>query len=203
MKSSEIQEIAIAEAAEAKQVEELVSAKDIKSFNDLRTVVQWIAEIKNKNKEVDEKRTSITKPIRQGLDEVNELFKPALNFLSIAEKSAKSRIISFISQCKIKQEELLQNFDMDASPEKKDAIVKQAEALDVPKIPGLSIREPWTGEIIDPVALFNWAFQNNPQALKVNEKVLVEITKATDGDPKIPGWRSFKKQTVVISPSKA
>lgn len=202
MKSNEIQEIAESETSEAEQVATFVSEKEIESTADLRTAIQWIAEIKNKAKEVDEKRTSITKPLRQGLDEVNDLFKPALKALSTAEADIKSRISSFIAQQKIQQEELLLNFDMDASPKDKQAIVKKAEALEIPKISGLSIREPWTGEITDPVALLNWALENNHQALKINEKVLVEITKATDGDPKIPGWKPFQKRTVVITPSK-
>lgn len=201
--NEEIQRIAEADSDEAKAVVEFVTNAELQSASDLQTFVQWIAEIKTKAKEIDEKRKSFTKQLRNVIKDIDGFFKPALDALTIAENSAKSRIKSFTAQSEIKQAELLKSMDVKLNPKERKAIMKKAEALEVPKIPGLQIRKTWNGEITDPIKLMDWAIENDAkEILRLDEKALVDLTKQLDRDPQIPGWKPYQDRTIVVTPSK-
>ncbi len=52
-------------------------------------------------KQIEDKRTSITKPLNQALREVNDLFKPAKNWLKKAEGFLKGKMLLAVKPMKL------------------------------------------------------------------------------------------------------
>lgn len=79
----------------------------------------------------------------------------------------------------------------EGSHEEASAAIEAASA-DVVDLAGVSVREEWTGEVVDAALI--------PREYLCPDVAKLEaITRATAGDPKIPGWRAFSRPAVRTS----
>lgn len=201
MLDPKIAPVAQAESEDASKVSALIAGKEIRDDDGLREAVAWTAEIKSKWAEVDEKRKGFTDPLRRVIDEINAFFRPALESLKEAEAGLKAKILEHVEGRLQGRKEALAEVAGMPDVAKRAIIVQHAEALLPPKISGLSIRESWTGELVDPLATIDWCITEHQELLLVHVKGLEALTKAAGRDPGIPGWRAFVKQTVAIGKS--
>jgi hypothetical protein len=190
---------------DAEQALLYVQDLEVETDQDIETSVKILAEIKEKHKEIEDKRKSFTAPLEKLKKELNAFFKPATDSLKKCEKTIKDKI----SECSRRRDEqrasLLSSVKHKAPEQKEDALslIEQADSLRMPKVEGLSTREKWTGEVESMQQIIDWAIVNNRfEVLLVNEKALMAITVAMNADPEIPGWNAKKTTTVAITASK-
>ena len=141
---------------------------------------ELLVEVKSRLKMVDDKRKSITSKMRAAITEVDDLFKPAISMLKDAEEALKSEMVGFREKARGMRDQLLAEGNVD------EAADYQEIAVD-----GVQIRRSWTGEVIDMDAL-------PAEYMVPDTKKLIDATKKAGGDPGIPGWRGYQKETLAV-----
>lgn len=160
--------------------------------------VRMIAEIKSQWTAVDAKRKSYTAKLAEVVDQFNAEFKPPLEALKEAEKTLKEKLAGF-AKARAEQRAALLLEAAEASEAgdraKAEALIAEAAGCEVPAVKGCSIRDVWTGEVVDAEAIPR-------EYLIPDEKTLKALSKARKCDPGIPGWRAYPSPTVTITVSK-
>jgi hypothetical protein len=183
---------------DAEATKGLVEDLKIENDEDLLMAVQWTAELKKRAKEIEAKKKEVTRPIGEGLDKITKFFKAPLDTLEKTEKIAKKLIEKHISVRISNRDDILKSIEFLSEEDRPEAIEK-ASKLIPPKIPGLSIRETWTGKVSDPDKLLEWIIEHKKyEYLQINIKALEQCTKSLKENPEIPGWRAYIKRIVVI-----
>lgn len=191
------------EVDKAEEIQALtLEGAPIISKSGMENAVVAIAEIRTNHDEVDTKRKSFVNPLKQVIKDIDEFFKPALNALKTAENDLKKKVEVFTTSSLERRDETLKKVSKATDVAVKESLLSKAEDLVPPKVKGLSIRENWTGEIVDEKKLINWAIKNSPDLLQINEKALKALTKAAGRDPEIPGWLAKANRSAVVTPSK-
>jgi len=191
------------DAQDALSVRELVNQMTIANNNDLKVATTWVAEVKTKATEIDDKRKAFVEPLRSVIDDINSFFKPAVDTLKDVETSIKLKITDFTTSRIAERDRILENLDINAANGEKALAIEKAEELVPKKIPGLSIRKNWTGSVADADMVIRWAIETQRHdLLTVNEKALKALTKSLGRDPKIPGFTAHLSQVVAITPKK-
>ena len=200
---TEVEKAIKPELESTEQSAALVEKLQVGNDAEMEVAAQWIAEVMTSKKDIDAKRKVFTGPLMAVVKEINDFFRPALDALDTMEKTLKSRISEHITTNMASRDALLASVADQPTADQKASAIEMASTL-VPKaITGVSIREAWDGELIDPTALVKWAVANNRMDLiQPNEKALKGITKAQKADPQIPGWVAGLKRSVVVTPSK-
>jgi len=181
------------------EASELIDAMQVETQADLKIAVEMTATIKESWEEINAKRETWTKPLRAVIADINETFAPALDALDEAEKKLKNKIDECVESNEEKRIELLK--EVEATPEnKRGVLLALADGYAIDKIPGLSIRRSFKGEIVDHSKLVAWIIKTGQyQFLEINEKVLGAITKELQGKVDFPGWEVKEKRTVAIT----
>ena len=199
----EAKQTANADAEDAQKAQKLIELRNIETQQGLQNSVVWLAEVKNRHKEVDEKKKSFTKPLKQVIKEIDKFFNPALKSLKEAERLMKEKIDTYLREEEQKRNAALASVQKTKNPEKRDALLKKAESSTVEKVSGMAVRESWTGEVTNEADLLAWIFKNKRfKFISINKKVLLEVTKAAGKDPKIPGWTVTPTKSIAITPSR-
>lgn len=181
---------------------EFVDAIMVSSNDNLKSATRILAEIKTKHKEIEAKRKNITNPLNKAQKELNEFFKPALDALKKAEGQIKQKVANCIEE-RLETRDAILNEIADAPEEKRDALLARSDELVPPKIEGLSIVTQWFGDLESNQEAVQWAIANKREdLLTIDTASLMAITKAYNEDPKIPGWKAFKKSVVRITTGK-
>jgi len=195
--------VANPERADAAKVAVLVQETPVTSSSGVQRAVEWIAAIKSQHDEVDAKRKSFTEPLRKVVEEINDFFRPALDALKQAEKEMKKKISAYTVESLEKRDELLAQVEQTKAPEAREELIVKADKLAPPKVAGMSIRETWKGEVVDPEAVVKWAIEKNFLAfLSPDPKAILAYTKKAGRDPGIPGWKAWCDRNVAITTSK-
>lgn len=190
--------VADAEAASA-----WVDALEIVDNDSLELAVQMVAEVKNKNNEVNEKLQSFVGPLKGVIADLVAFLGPAISALDSAEKTIKEKISTHVKTSLVKRDEVLEHMSVDDTTETKETALARAQGLTPKKIPGMSIREGWTGSITHMEAFLVWAVENKKyEFIAPNEKSLKAYAKAMDGKMDVPGWAPKKTSTVAITVAK-
>lgn len=151
------------------------------------------AEVKAEWERVDAQRRRWVDPLNGVVKDINATAKPVLAALEEAEADLKAKLAAWISAAEAERQRLLDQ--VQADPRRAASLIEAADALVVPAVAGLTSRVEWVGEVVDAAAI--------PAAFRVPDpKALLAITKATAGDPKIPGWRAFPRTTIAVSAKK-
>lgn len=138
-----------------------------------------LKKIKFLAKELEQKRTAITKPINQALREINALFKPAKDWLSQAERLMKTKLLSYQAEQERIAQEAQRKIDEEARKERMrlekaaalaaqagmddraeelreevEAQVEEAQTAPAvqsaaPKIEGVVTRKTWKADVTD------------------------------------------------------
>ena len=142
------------------------------------TAADDLKAVKRLAKQVNEKRLAITRPINEGLKEVNAFFKPVQDLLADAEQLLKAKILQFQTDQDRIARELQAKADATARKEREKLLKRAAKAeakgksesaqvlrevaeaqtapmieSAAPKLEGVARRVTWTAEVIDPLAL--------------------------------------------------
>jgi hypothetical protein len=190
------------ELNDAERVKALIERRTIQHNGGLRNSVQWLAEIKTQIAAIREQQKVFVNPLKEVIKRINNFFEPALGLLELSEELLKGKIVTYTVGQALMRSDLLEQVKS-ADPKKRDMLIKQSETYAPVKVPGLSMREAWTGEFIDEKNVIDWAIKTNSTSfLQINKRELEKYTKALGRDPQIPGWKASKKTTVVITASK-
>jgi len=198
-KPIDVASAAKAPAQDAQKVVQLVEAQPIKKHADLELAVSWIAAIKKQLIEVETKRKSFTEPLKQVVAELESFFKIPEDSLKASEAALKTKIFDYVDNNISKRDKLLTEISESKSIDTKQKLLSRVEKLEIPKVPGLSVRETKGGEVIDANQIKSWAIENNLlDLLMPDTKAIKAYTKAIDCE--IPGWQNTIKKTPVITP---
>ncbi len=184
-----------------------------------------LREIKGLGKELEEKRTSITKPINLALREINALFKPAKDWLGDAEQVIKAKILSYQSeQDRIareaqaeadalarKEREKLERRAAKAAAkgkaEKAEALSQVAETTAAPviesaapKLAGIARRETWKADVTDLRLLLNHIVNERPDLLRIvtiNQGLLNAEARHMKDQLDLPGVDVVKEASIA------
>lgn len=151
------------------------------------------AEVKAEWERVDAQRRRWVDPLNAVVKDINATAKPVLAALEEAEADLKAKLAAWANGAELERQRILDQ--VQANPKRAAALIEKADALSIPKVDGLTSRTEWIGEIVDAAAI--------PAAYRVPDpKALLALTKATAGDPKIPGWKAYPRTIVAVSAKK-
>lgn len=164
----------------------------VETDDDLEYVGQLVRSAKERWKELEERRTAITKPINEALRQVNALFKPVQDPLKQVEVIIKSKIAAYTMAQRASQERAMrdaaaaiQSGDVQAAAEHVAAIVPASV------LAGVGVREVWTFRVVDESLVPR-------EFLRVDEdKIKATIPKGSDPLP-IPGIEFVKEGRVAV-----
>ena len=184
-----------------------------------------LREIKGTARELEEKRTSITKPINQALREINALFKPAKAWLADAEQHIKGKLLAYQNEQARIARELQAEADALAAKEqakldrraakaeakgkaeKAEALRKVAETTiapvietAAPKLSGIATREIWKAEITDQPALVKHIAIDQNELLyliKIDQSALNALARRLKSDLDLPGVKAVSETSLA------
>lgn len=156
--------------------------------------VYLVKEVKTQYKRIDEERTKITKPLREGLKALQDFFNPPLKNYAEMEKILKERIVQCQQHMRAQHDaavqaaqQAFQQGDMTQLAQATQAIAS-AEAS-TPQ--GVSIRVTWGFEIED--------YTKIPmQFWMINESAIQAAITAAKGQIQIPGVKVVRKEGVAV-----
>ncbi|MCP4219766.1 MAG: hypothetical protein GY765_34360 [bacterium] len=191
---------------EAAEALEWAQSIEVTTDEELRTYVKGTALLKEELKQVTDKKAELLKPYKDPTKEIGETFKPLLEALTEAEKALKGKLAGYVIGLINRKNALLEDATapgLDA--DRRAEILKEAGAIQIPEVSGLSIREEWKGEFQEEGAhLLLDALQerNLKSFIRVDEKALAKYTKEKSEDLDLPGWKCYKKTIITITPSR-
>jgi hypothetical protein len=181
LKVPEAQEISIDTIINVKNA---IRITDEVSYASAATIVRVI---KEKLKIITDEKKSITDPLKWAREKIDEHYKKPIELLSAAEKELKSAMLVYKELQKLKQEAQAKLEKENPTEEGHDGKVTVTSIEK--KVDGVSTKEIWTFEIIDP-------YQIPREFLKVDE---VKIgLKVRAGVREIQGVNIFSKKVMNI-----
>lgn len=136
--------------SEAKDALNAVRLFKVETQEQLDLAYEITKEVKLKFKQLEELRTSITKPQNEALRKVNSLFKPAQDYYKQCEALLKNHIVDGISYLRKKQAETLATVALQThTGDIAGAKQTLAEIPDAVLPPNTSLRENWDFEVAD------------------------------------------------------
>lgn len=191
-------EAATEENNDADQALTAIKEMVVESNDDLGTALVICAEVKESYGRADERRQRFITKAKEIIDEANDLFQPAMKSLGEAEEVIKKKITDLVGRRTTEQDRLLVQaggVGIGGDAAAAQILMEEADALTVPKIAGLSVRESWDGEVTDPTKIPTEYLMPDIKALKARSKSL-------GTDPGIPGWKAKKTRSAVVTVSK-
>lgn len=202
-KTSDTTEFEFTKTAEtqAKEAEEslgFIRDFSVTSNTEYRTALQLCADVKDRHAAIGAERKSLVKPVSADVKRTNETLGTALKLYAEAEGILKIKMVELnvvrateIARLRDEAQEAAKAGDV----EKAEALIEQADELEVPKLDGLAVSENWTGEVED-------ASKIPAKYLMPDVKALKELTKTKKRDPNIPGWKAFPESSATVTVSK-
>lgn len=164
----------------------------IRIVEDENSALAILGRIKEMQKQIEDKRTSITKPLNTALKEANKLFKALSEPLDWADSIIRDKIINFHrkreEQAEKQKQRLLEKAEETKDDEKANELIEKAETL-TPNVGETTVAKRWTYKVVD---LF-----------KVPHKYLVidsaKVRDAIrDGVREIPGLEIYQEESVRV-----
>lgn len=196
----------------AKKSLELLKGSEIQTDAHLHGAVSYIAEHKNKFAAAVEKRDSFTGPLKKAIAEIqitvtklNDVFEPAMTSLKECEATAKKKIVAFAEAQAVERRKMIQSAG-DASAAGETAVaqehIKRAEAYEVPKVAGMSLRRAVEFQVLDAGDAVAWCVQNGRlDLLTLDEKACKALAKAGKL-PEMDGVRWGETYSVAVTADK-
>lgn len=182
--------------AEALAALEIVRTTEITTRADLEAVTEVLGEVKAKAKALEAREKEITRPMREALDSVRALFKPARVALSTIEAEIKSRIAAFVAREDERNREAarlaadaIAAGDAEAAGEALAAVHSAGNLADQ----GVSLRGRWAFEVTDEAAVPRELCSPDPRLIKA----LISDLGDEAGAFEIPGVRVYRETSVA------
>lgn len=184
------------EANETNQAITLLNSFEILNQDDLNFASELVKTVKDRWKELEEKRTAITKPINEGLRAINALFKPVQDPLAQAELIIKSKIANFTLMQRAAQERAMQAAAAAAQAgNTQRAMLQLAATVPVETPKGVTVKDHWDFEVYDESQIPREYLSVDPD--KIKKAIWYADTERTPPRP-IPGIRFFKRGAVTV-----
>ncbi len=176
-------------------------------------------------KQIENKRTSITKPLNQALREVNALFRPAKNWLKDAEGLIKYKLSKFQREQdriarelqakadeearkeRIRLEKKAADAELVKEPERAEVLREQAEIHEAPvivstapKLEGIATRKTWKAEVTDKLLFVKHVAEKRNDLLgliEINQSALNAQARSLKDGLDIPGIEAVIEETIV------
>ena len=164
--------------------------RDLPVTNDAEAAFasEGVQQLKEWHAELEAKRTSITKPINEGLRRLNEEFRPAKRDLEEAERIVKARIAGYLADKQRRNAAAIEAAASAATAEQAEQALATVSPVEAPK--GTSVRYQWVAEVVDESVLPR-------EYLTPNMAKIVDAVRASDGQVQIPGVAVRKEQVIA------
>lgn len=171
--------------------------------------------IKGHQKKLEDTEMSMTRPINAGLKMIRDFFRSPRESAARAEGIVKRSMLAYSQeQERLRREEQLkaeerarkeqeklaaqaeraaasgQHAKAEALQDRAASVVAPVVQREAPKVQGLSVREVWRFEVVDPSAVPR-------EFLMVDEKKIGGVVRAMKGDTKIAGVRVWPDQSLA------
>jgi len=164
----------------------------IKVSDDESAAYKILQAIKERMKLVEDKRTSITKPMNKSLKEVNALFKTLSEPLKTADKIIRDKILAFRTkreeQAAKRQEKLIARAEEEEDENIAEALADKAAAVQA-NVGESQTMKRWTFKVID--------IKKVPRQYLVLDSVAVRDA-IRDGERQIPGIDIYLESSVRV-----
>ena len=192
---ADVSKAASADIKDAEKSLTLIKRATVRTEKELRVVTMWCAEIKDRRAIIDAKCKQFTDPLKAVIRDIEVFFGPALESLNEAERLVKRLIADYASDLAERRDLLLGKVINLKDRRAKEKAIAEAGTCEMPKLPGLSLRQSWDGEVIDAAKI--------PREYLIPDlKALKAATRAAGGDPRISGWRARASTTVAVTVDK-
>jgi colicin import membrane protein len=209
----------------SKHLMELAQNYEITSPEMAVAVGDDLKAVKTLAKQIEDKRTSITKPLNQALREVNALFKPAKNWLKKAEGLIKDKLLKFQREQERIARELQAKADEEArkervrlekkasdaelvgEPDRAEDLREQAEiqeapviASTAPKLEGIATRKTWKAEVTNKLLFVKYVAEKRNDLLgliKIDQSALNAQARSLKDSLDLPGIKVEIEETIV------
>ncbi|MCK5602617.1 hypothetical protein KAR91_12125 [Candidatus Pacearchaeota archaeon] len=180
--------------------------------------------VKAKTKEISESRLAITRPMDAAKAAVMNFFKKSLAFLAEAERTINGRMVEYVNkqeaERKAEEEKLRKLAEEEAK--KKEEKARAAEengnltgaavirdeapktttptlASSAPKAVGAHVRETWSAEVTDKMALLKAVVLRQAPAdlIDINTTRLNQMARAMKNDLKYPGVKAVSTKDIA------
>ena len=184
-----------------------------------------LKEIKALAKELNRKRIEITGPFNQGLKKVNDLFRPAKDWLTQAEELMKSKLLYYQQE----QDRIAREAQAKADEEARKERVKLEKAADLaaqagmddraeeleeqaqvheapviqsaaPKLEGIHTRVTWKAEVTNKMEFVKYVIEKRPDLLwliEINQSKLNAQAIALKESLDLPGIKAVKEESIT------
>ncbi len=181
--------------AEIDLLDDELQALAIDTPDDLEFAGELLAELKLEHKKLVDQRTKITKPIRAGLKEVEDFFRPPIR----ARERQIDVVRSTIEAAHRRFEEERQlalavagAAAVEGDLETRDEAMEVAQETEVEKVEGLQFRETWDFEVED-LALVPQQYL----IVMIDSAAVLKEVRKWKSECKIPGIRPVRKTSVA------
>lgn len=181
------------ETKDAQDVLDHVNGFEIKGQEDLEFAAELLADAKGHWNRLEEKRKKITQPMREALNEVQALFKPALNFYAECEVLLKTKIAEAHREAQAEQDRALaaaQTAHEQGDRAGTAAALAKAQTSELENPKGVSTRDVWKWRITHILSVPR-------QYLIIDQAKINKIVKERKGDTQIPGIEVYKETSVA------
>lgn len=152
-------------------------------------IAQGARQVRARISEIEAQRDAIVKPINAGLKNLRDFFRPALDGYTSLRSVLDGKLLEHQRALLARRAEAVA-----AAPAAPVAALQTLAALAaVPPPAGVSVRETWACEVVNPLAVPR-------EFLVVDEKALLDYARRTDPSlsPQVPGVRFFKVQGIAV-----
>lgn len=150
-----------------------------------------LQKVKARMKALEAQRVLITKPLNDGLRAVNDLFRQPREKFEDIEKVLKDAISDYLRRKQQKNDQALQAAAVAPTIPQAQLALSELRPVEAPK--GISTREVWKAEVVDPDAVPREFCSPDPKKIKA-------YLEGLRGEPSMPGVK-FTKDSIVTARS--
>lgn len=191
---ADVEALARPAAEEAGQIRSIAEALSITTPAEAEFAAGALREVAQRRDQLDAQRKRWVEPLKRVSKEIDEAFRPAIRSLEAAETAIKTALGRYALAAEARRAEALREAAAlaRAGDHAEASAAIEAASADVVDLAGVSVREEWTGEVVDAAALPR-------EYMRPDTAKLEATTKALGADPGIPGWRAFQVEKVRTS----
>lgn len=160
----------------------------IQSDADEANIVGVLQEVKTRHRQLEEKRTEITKPLNAALRAVNALFKPPQQRFEALERLLKDKITTYMQAKQAANVAALQAASVAPTPVVAQQVLAQVRPVEAPQ--SVSVRYVWQFQITQPELV--------PAQFLSPDPAKIQAYLAQTGQPEIPGVVFSQKPITTV-----
>jgi hypothetical protein len=144
-----VQAAAQAEVAEANEALTVARDVEISSAEDEAFVAELLAEVKGKNKRLEEMKQAALRPMRETIKTIQSWFEPAQAAYAQMESLLKGRVIEYRAKLEDQRRAALRAMQAGETPQEVSVAIVALKQAQAPTTEGISVRRVWSFEIVD------------------------------------------------------